>query len=98
MARLMLHLVSEWSDSVGCDNVGGAGMTEADVLVLKKELEGKLTQRADLKKAVDALPTRGPGNAKTREKFTERLGELTHEIERLQDRISQKTNPPESGC
>jgi len=71
-------------------------MTESEIRVLNKELEGKLAQRADLRRAVDALPTGNPGNAKTREKFTERIRQLDREIKRLQDRISQKKNLPDS--
>ncbi len=71
-------------------------MTEAEIRVLNKELEGKLAHRADLRRAVDVLPTGGPGNAKTREKFTERIHQLDREIKRIQDRISQKKNLPDS--
>ena len=67
-------------------------MTESEIRVLNKELEGKLAQRADLRRAADALPTGGLGNAKTREKFTERVRQLDREIKRLQDRISEKKN------
>ena len=86
MAHLLLPLLL----------LGGTKMTEAELRVLNKELEGKLAQRADLRRTVDALPTGGPGNAKTREKFTERIRQLDREIKRLQDRISEKKNLPDS--
>ena len=86
MAHLLLPLLL----------LGGTKMTEAELRVLNKELEGKLAQRADLRRAVDALPTGGPGNAKTREKFTERIHQLDREIKRLQDRMSEKKNLPDS--
>src|SRR5213594_2784366 len=82
MAHLLLPLLL----------LGGTKMTEAELRVLNKELEGKLAQRADLRRAVDALPTGGPGNAKTRERFTERIRQLDREIKRLQDRMSEKKN------
>jgi len=85
MAHLLLQLL-----------LWGTKMTESEIRVLNKELEGKLAQRADLRRAVDALPTGGPGNAKTREKFTERVRQLDREIKRLQDRISEKKNLPDS--
>ena len=82
MAHLLLPLLL----------LGGTKMTEAELRVLNKELEGKLAQRADLRRTVDALPTGGLGNAKTREKFTERIRQLDREIKRLQDRMSEKKN------
>ncbi len=63
--------------------------TEVEIGLLKRELDRKLAQRADLRRALAAMPsTDGSAHRKRRESLSARIKELGRGIEHLREEIA----------